>query len=95
VGAVVLDHPYPEGTRVRHAGDDSVGALATGTARVLKTAPDPGGELTYQVRTDDGAEAAWPSYFTIPVSNTASGRHSARQAPQPAAGAAAPAPASA
>jgi hypothetical protein len=69
-----------------------VGALATGTARVLRTAPEPGGELRYQVRTDDGAEAAWPSYFTIPVSNTASGRHSARPAPPPDATAPAVAP---
>jgi hypothetical protein len=82
MGVVVLDHPYPEGTRVRHAGDDSVGALATGNARVLENEGRPGGEITYRVRKDDGGEDTWPSYFTIPVSNTSSGRHSARSAQQ-------------
>lgn len=64
---------------MRHAGDDSVGALATGSARVLGTDGAPGGETTYRVRKDNGGEDTWPGYFTIPVSNSsASGRHSVR-----------------
>ena len=84
---LVLDHPYPLGTRVRHAGDDSVGALATGSARVLEPVGQPGGDLDYRVRTDSGGEDTWPAYFTIPVRDTSTGRHTAypsvpTQAPQ-------------
>ena len=67
MGTLVLEHPYPEGTRVRHAGDDSVGARAAGSARIVEPASGTNGDLDYKVRTDDGAEATWPAYFTIPV----------------------------
>lgn len=76
MAVLVLDHPYPLGTRVRHAGDDSVGALATGSARVVEPVGQPGGELDYRVRTDSGGEDTWPAYFTIPVRDSSVGRHS-------------------
>ena len=71
----MLEHPYPEGTRVRHAGDDSVGARAAGTARILEPVPATSGDLEYRVRTDQGGEATWPAYFTIPVGESPLGRH--------------------
>lgn len=76
MAVLVLDHPYPLGTRVRHAGDDSVGALATGSARVVEPVGQPGGDLDYRVRTDSGGEDTWPAYFTIPVRDSSVGRHS-------------------
>lgn len=79
----MLDHPYPLGTRVRHAGDDSVGALATGTARIVEPVGNPGGELDYRVRTDTGNEDTWPAYFTIPVKDVPAGRHSSYPARPP------------
>lgn len=75
MAVLVLDHPYPLGTRVRHAGDDSVGALATGSARVVEPVGQPGGDLDYRVRTDSGGEDTWPAYFTIPVRDSSVGRH--------------------
>lgn len=71
----MLDHPYPEGTRVRHAGDDSVGARAAGTARILEPVTGMNGDLDYKVRTDTGGEATWPAYFTIPVGEPPVGRN--------------------
>lgn len=52
---------------MRHAGDDSVGARAAGTARILEPVAGTNGDLDYKVRTDTGGEATWPAYFTIPV----------------------------
>ena len=66
---------------MRHASDDSVGALATGTARVVEPVGRPGGELDYRVRKDSGGEDTWPGYFTIPVKDAPNGRHSAHLAP--------------
>lgn len=61
-----------------------MGALATGTARVLEPVGRPGGELEYRIRTDTGGEDTWPCYFTIPVKDAPAGRHSSYPArPRP------------
>ena len=71
----MLEHPYPEGTRVRHAGDDSVGARAAGTARILEPVTGRHGDLEYKVRTDTGGEGTWPAYYTIPIGEAPFGRN--------------------
>lgn len=86
MGALVLDHPYPEGTRVRHAGDDSVGARAAGTARIVEPVTGTYGDLDYKVRTDDGEETSWPGYFTIPVGESPVRRGLERSVPAHAGG---------
>lgn len=71
---------------MRHAGDDSVGARAAGTARIVEAATGTSGDLDYKVRTDDGDEATWPAYFTIPVGESPLRRSREHSAPAHAAG---------
>lgn len=71
---------------MRHAGDDSVGARAAGTARILEAATGTSGDLDYRVRTDDGDEVTWPAYFTIPVGESPVRRSREHSTPAHAAG---------
>lgn len=54
------DHPFPEGARVWHRGQQWASWIADrGTATVLEAKPQPDGTYEYHVQVDDGI--SWPT----------------------------------
>lgn len=58
-------HPYAPGTRVHDAAETSVIAFDHGSAEILDARAQRDGSYVYLVRTDEGDQERWPSYFTI------------------------------